>query len=83
MTLRRRVSPVLLFGSRAILVKRADFRPAGFVPPGFPGFALFGSLAILEKNSSVDPMALRHRVSPVLPFFECNCILAQTRRGFK
>jgi hypothetical protein len=37
------------------------------VPPGFPGFAIFGSLAILENFFSLDPLALRHQISLVLP----------------
>jgi hypothetical protein len=39
------------------------------VPPGFPGFAIFGSLAILEHCCSLDPMALRHQVSLVFTRF--------------
>jgi len=37
------------------------------VPPSFDGFALVGSLAIFAQFS-FRPMALRHRVSPVLLF---------------
>jgi hypothetical protein len=36
------------------------------VPPGFPGFAIFGSLAILENFFSLDPLALRHQISLIL-----------------
>jgi hypothetical protein len=40
MTLRRQLSLVLPFGSRAILVvSYRNFRPSGFVPPAFAGFA--------------------------------------------
>jgi len=40
MALRPRFLPGLPFGSRAILVTfYDDFRPTGFVPPAFAGFA--------------------------------------------
>jgi hypothetical protein len=51
MTLRHRFSSVLPFGSRAILVvSYRNFRPSGFVPPAFAGFALFDSQAVLVFN---------------------------------
>jgi hypothetical protein len=39
-----------------------------FASPSFGGFAFVGSLAILAQFS-FRPMALRHRVFPVLHFF--------------
>jgi hypothetical protein len=48
MTLRRRFSPVLRFGSRAILVvPYRNFRSSGFVPPAFAGFAFFDGQAVI------------------------------------
>jgi hypothetical protein len=48
LTLRRQLSLVLPFGSRAIVVALyRNFRPTGFVPPAFAGFAFFGSQAII------------------------------------
>jgi lipid-A-disaccharide synthase-like uncharacterized protein len=69
MTLRHRFSPVLRFGSRAILVvSYHNFRPSGFVPPVFTGFALFGGQAILVFTiTRLDPLTLRRQLWLVLP----------------
>jgi hypothetical protein len=47
MTLRRKFSLGLPFGSRAIVVAFRNFRPSDLVPPAFAGFSLFGGQAIL------------------------------------
>jgi hypothetical protein len=52
------------------------------VPPGFPGFALFGGQAVLER-SSLDPVTLRRQFSLALLFIECNFIFAQSEGNFK
>jgi hypothetical protein len=53
------------------------------VPPGFPGFAIFGSLALLKNFFFLDPLALRRQISLVLPFIVCNLILARAAAKFK
>lgn len=68
MTLRHQVSLILPFGKPVGPDhKICDFRRSGFASPSFGGFAFVGSLAALTQFS-FRPMALRHRVCPVLLF---------------
>jgi hypothetical protein len=83
MALRRRFSPVLPFGCRAILVILCrDFRPSGFVPPAFAGFAFFGNQAVMVFMH-VRPLILRRQFSRALLFSKCNLIFARISPHFK